>query len=58
MSPVVRRLSEVRDEAHTLIAKMCCICFKMTPVEDLWVDSKGQKWDLCSDKCAEQAGAS
>lgn len=41
-----------------MIAKMCCICFKMTPVEDLWVDSKGQKWDLCSDKCAEQAGAS
>lgn len=28
--------------------KMCCICFEYIPVEDLFVDPSGQKWDLCN----------
>lgn len=37
--------------------QMCCICFAMVPVGELWKDKTGQKWDLCSDECANQAGA-
>jgi hypothetical protein len=54
-SPVVR-LSEVRDDQGNLTHKMCCICFEMTSVEDLWVDPMGVKWDICSAECAMQAG--
>lgn len=27
--------------------KMCCLCFEYIPYEELYVDSTGQKWDMC-----------
>lgn len=27
--------------------KGCCICFEFIPVEDLWKDVDGTKWDMC-----------
>lgn len=35
---------------------MCPVCFKGVPVSDLFVDSSGQKWDLCSKECAAKCG--
>lgn len=26
---------------------MCCICFEYIPLEDLWTDESGQRWDVC-----------
>lgn len=26
---------------------LCCICMEFIPIEDLYVDSDGQKWDNC-----------
>ena len=26
---------------------MCCSCFACIPVEDLYTDENGEKWDLC-----------
>jgi hypothetical protein len=53
---MIHRLSEYRDESGHLTHKMCCVCFTMTPVEDLWVDDSGQRWDLCSEECAGELG--
>lgn len=53
---MTRRLSEQRDDDGRLIAKLCPICFSMTPVADLWQDAEGQTWDLCSEACAVAAG--
>lgn len=44
---VVHRLSEVRAPDGTLTHKMCTFCFRMVPVDELWVDEQGQKWDSC-----------
>jgi hypothetical protein len=52
---VIRRLDEIRDETGQLTHKMCCICFEMVPLRDLWRDVEGQQWDLCSDVCAAKA---
>ena len=27
--------------------KGCCICFEFVPVEDLWQDLDGSRWDMC-----------
>lgn len=27
--------------------KMCCLCFEFIPIDDLYVDREGQKWDTC-----------
>lgn len=51
------RLTEFYDHEGNLTHQMCCICFKITPIEDLWKDSEGYKWDLCSVECANRAGA-
>lgn len=26
---------------------LCCICATFTKFEDLYVDAKGEKWDMC-----------
>jgi len=26
---------------------MCCLCFEAIPVDQLWVDNDGYKWDVC-----------
>jgi hypothetical protein len=26
---------------------MCCLCFHCFPIEALWVDEQGQRWDIC-----------
>lgn len=44
---MIHRLSEVRDTTGQLTHKMCCICFEFVPVEDLWRDEGGQRWDMC-----------
>lgn len=43
-------------ETGDLAWVMCPVCFKGTPVTDLFVDSSGQKWDLCSKECAARSG--
>lgn len=44
---MVKRLSEIRDEAGRLTHKMCCYCFEYVPFGELWVDDDGQRWDAC-----------
>lgn len=44
---VIHRLSEVRDEHGELIRKMCCLCFDFVPVDELFVDNAGDRWDMC-----------
>jgi len=46
---MVHRLSEIRDEAGNLTHRMCCICFEYVPVDNLWRDENGQRWDMCQD---------
>lgn len=52
----MKRLTEVRDADGALTHQMCCICFKMRPLDMLWLDDLGEKWDICSPWCAQQAG--
>lgn len=35
---------------------MCCICFRMWHVDELYVDASGVKWDMCP-KCGEREAA-
>lgn len=40
---------------------LCCICFACRSEDELYVDSAGQRWDVCAvgvgiDDCARQAG--
>ena len=37
---------------------MCAICYAYheSPYPNLFVDDTGQKWDVCADPCAAQAG--
>lgn len=35
---------------------ICCICFNGLTEDTCFVDSNGDKWDVCSGKCAEDAG--
>lgn len=35
---------------------MCCICFKRVPVDDVYEDLDGQKWDMCQ-SCGEREHA-
>ena len=44
---MIVRLTEIRDEGGNLTHMMCAYCFRFVPVEDLWVDGSGQKWDHC-----------
>lgn len=37
-------------EEQKLTHRMCCICFEYIPVDELYVDDDGQKWDVCQ-KC-------
>lgn len=41
------KLSERVDEAGNVTHKMCPFCFAMIPVDELYVDENGQKWDSC-----------
>lgn len=53
---MIRRLDELRDADGVLTHKLCPVCFNMTHVDNLFVDADGQKWDLCSEECAVDAG--
>ena len=51
---IVTRLDEVRDPSTGVWThKMCCICCEFVPLDELWIDCQGQKWDLfkpCGDR--------
>lgn len=38
------------DKEEKQTHQLCCICFEYIPVEDLYKDEQGQKWDVCQ-KC-------
>lgn len=50
----IYRITEIwDDETNRMTHKMCCVCFQMVAVENLWIDPETNlKWDLCSDACA------
>lgn len=50
---MIHRLSEVRNEAGELTHKMCCLCFEFIPVDELYVDGDGTRWDMCR-TCGER----
>lgn len=50
----MRSLTEVVTDG-VLTHKMCCVCFAMTPLCDLWTDAEGERWDLCSQDCADKS---
>lgn len=43
----MNRLSETRDSSGRVVAKMCCLCFEMIVLDDLYVDEHGDRWDMC-----------
>jgi hypothetical protein len=46
-------MSQWCDPAQVL----CCICFRCTPVLDLYTDRDGTTWDVCKGACAIESGA-
>ena len=49
---MVTRISERRDAEGKLTHIMCCLCFEYTPLDGLYVDSGGLRWNICT-PCAE-----
>ena len=43
----IRKLTEVLNEEGELTHKMCVFCFDFIPVDELYVDENGQRWDSC-----------
>jgi len=47
------RHDEIRAADGTVTHRMCCYCFRMVPVVDLWRDADGKQWVTCgADKSA------
>jgi hypothetical protein len=56
MMNVNHSLSRILNDTGQVTHIMCCICFNVTPVSEVFVDHEGQKWDLCNSVCAAKAG--
>lgn len=46
-------LKRLVDQEHKITHQLCCVCMNYIPLDKLYVDDNGTKWDVCPD-CQEK----